>query len=136
MKLIGLLTVSNLFALEVVQSCKHCQLCVLQGNSTISRNSNFRIKMNFIFWWFTLAIVSQKKLYLLSCFILLNLGCAPGEGLNSQGECYPCGPGTYSDGYICVSCPAGYTSSDTRATHASSCTCMYLKLRKIKNPGI
>ena len=32
-KLIRLLTVSNLFALEVVQSCEHCQLCVLQENS-------------------------------------------------------------------------------------------------------
>ena len=26
-------TVSNLFALEVVQSCQHCQLCVLRENS-------------------------------------------------------------------------------------------------------
>ena len=33
MKLIRLLTVSNIFALEVVQSCQHCQLCVLQENS-------------------------------------------------------------------------------------------------------
>ena len=33
MKLIRLLTISNLFALEVVQSCQHCQLCVLRENS-------------------------------------------------------------------------------------------------------
>ena len=30
-----LLTVSNLFALEDVQSCQHCQLCVLRENSNI-----------------------------------------------------------------------------------------------------
>ena len=35
MKLIRLLTVSNLFALEVVQSCQHCQLCVLRENSIL-----------------------------------------------------------------------------------------------------
>ena len=35
MKLIRLLTVSNLFALETVQSCQHCQLCVLRENSII-----------------------------------------------------------------------------------------------------
>ena len=29
LKLIGLLTASNLFPLEVVQKCQHCQLCVL-----------------------------------------------------------------------------------------------------------
>ena len=29
LKLIWLLTVSNLFQLEVVQKCQHCQLCVL-----------------------------------------------------------------------------------------------------------
>ena len=33
LKLIGLLTVSNLFPLEVVQKCRHCQLCVLRENS-------------------------------------------------------------------------------------------------------
>ena len=38
LKLIRLLTVSNLFALEVVQSCQHCQLCVLLENS--NRNGN------------------------------------------------------------------------------------------------
>ena len=29
LKLIKILTVSNLFSLEVVQKCQHCQLCVL-----------------------------------------------------------------------------------------------------------
>ena len=33
LKLIEFLTVSNLFKLEVVQKCQHCQLCVLQKNS-------------------------------------------------------------------------------------------------------
>ena len=34
LKLIGLLTVSNLFPLELVQKkCQHCQLCVLRENS-------------------------------------------------------------------------------------------------------
>ena len=33
LKLIGLLTVSNLFPLEVVQKYQHCQLCVLRENS-------------------------------------------------------------------------------------------------------
>ena len=33
-KIFRLLTVSNLFALKVVQSCQHCQLCVLRKNST------------------------------------------------------------------------------------------------------
>ena len=32
-KCIRFLTVSNLFTLEVVQKCQHCQLCVLQENS-------------------------------------------------------------------------------------------------------
>ena len=36
MKLIRLLTISNLFALEVVQSCQHCQLYVLRENSNWS----------------------------------------------------------------------------------------------------
>ena len=31
--LLGVLTVSNLFALEVVQKCQRCQLCVLWENS-------------------------------------------------------------------------------------------------------
>ena len=35
LKLVMLLTVSNLFALEDVQSCQHCQLCVLLENSNI-----------------------------------------------------------------------------------------------------
>ena len=33
LKLIRLLTVSNLFPLLVVQKCQHCQLCVLRENS-------------------------------------------------------------------------------------------------------
>ena len=34
LKLFGLLTVSNLFSLKVVQKCQHCQLCVLCKNSS------------------------------------------------------------------------------------------------------
>ena len=33
LKLIIILTVSNLFPLEDVQKCQHCQLCVLRKNS-------------------------------------------------------------------------------------------------------
>ena len=36
-KCIRFLTVSNLFTLEVVQKCQHCQLCVLQENSDVCR---------------------------------------------------------------------------------------------------
>ena len=38
LKLIGLLTVSNLFPLEVVQKCQHCQLCLLRDNSNEMHN--------------------------------------------------------------------------------------------------
>ena len=34
LELIGLLTVSNLFPLKVVQKCQHCQLCVLWDNTS------------------------------------------------------------------------------------------------------
>ena len=34
LKLIRLLTISNLFSLEPVQKCQHCQLCVLRENLT------------------------------------------------------------------------------------------------------
>ena len=34
-KLIRFLTVSNLFTLEIVQKCQHCQLCVLWENSKV-----------------------------------------------------------------------------------------------------
>ena len=34
LKLISLLTVSNLFPLDFVQKCQHCQLCMLRENST------------------------------------------------------------------------------------------------------
>ena len=43
MKLVRLLTVSNLFGLEVVQSCQHCQLCVLRENSIGKWPSQFSL---------------------------------------------------------------------------------------------
>ena len=44
MKLIRLLTVSNLFALEVVESCQHCQLCVLWENSIVLEESFYFVQ--------------------------------------------------------------------------------------------
>ena len=35
LKISGLLTVSNLFPLEVGPKCQHCQLCVLRERSTV-----------------------------------------------------------------------------------------------------
>ena len=35
LKLIPLVTISNLFSLEVVPKCQHCQLCVLWKNASI-----------------------------------------------------------------------------------------------------
>ena len=36
LKLIPIITVSNLFSVEVAQKCQHCQLCVLWENAVIA----------------------------------------------------------------------------------------------------
>ena len=55
--------------------------------------------------------------------------CAPGYGASLTGLCQQCAAGTFSAGGnstskrpACASCPAGFTSTVTGATSASSCT--------------
>ena len=46
LKFISLVTTSNLFSLETVQKCQHCQVCVLWENSSevkVIQNSTFKV---------------------------------------------------------------------------------------------
>ena len=48
-KLISLANTCNLFSLEVVQKCQHCQLCVLRENSIGYRFDEYRLKIGIDF---------------------------------------------------------------------------------------
>ena len=65
--------------------------------------------------------------------LIFYLVCPPEQGrFKAYQDCGPCPPGFYNDGSVtketqfCIMCPNGFTSFETGAEDASSCTGRYI----------